>query len=126
MIALLGLLCVLPFAVREYYVEILILFLINTLLAMSYRLVTTTGDWSLSHVVVMGAGAYASALMAKYWGFPFWLSAPLAGVTAGIVGLSFVFPLLRTKGFGFFIASFALGEFLRLVWVLLQLPPELL
>jgi branched-chain amino acid transport system permease protein len=122
MTALIAVMCILPFLLREYYVEVLILFLINVMLAMSYRLVTTTGDWSLSHLVSMGSGAYATALMAKYLGFPFWLSAPLAGVAAGVVGLAFVFPLLRTKGFGFFIASFALGEFLRLVWVKVHNP----
>ena len=39
----LAILCVVPFVVNEYYVEILILFLINVLLAVSYRLITTTG-----------------------------------------------------------------------------------
>ena len=111
-----------PFVVGEYNVEILILFLINVILAVSYRLVTTTGDWSLCHVVLMGAGAYASALMAKYFGWPFWMTAPLAGVTAGIVGFAFVYPLLRTMGFGFFIASFALGDCVRLVWVKVHNP----
>ncbi|MDH3234613.1 MAG: branched-chain amino acid ABC transporter permease [Alphaproteobacteria bacterium] len=106
-----------PFLVSEYYVEILIVLLINTLLASSYRLVTTTGDWSLCHVVLMGAGAYATALIAKLLGWNFWVSLPLAGLAAAVVGLSVVYPLLRTKGFGFFIGSFAVGEFVRLTWV---------
>ncbi len=122
LVVLLAFLCTAPFVVGEYNVEILILFLINVILAVSYRLVTTTGDWSLCHVVLMGAGAYASALMAKYFGWPFWMTAPLAGVAAGIVGFGFVYPLLRTIGFGFFIASFAIGEFLRLVWVKVHNP----
>jgi len=120
--ALLVIMCILPFLVGEYYVEILILFLINVILAQSYRLVTTTGDWSLCHMVLMGAGAYASALMARYFGWPFWMTAPLAGVAAGVIGLGFVYPLLRTKGFGFFIASLAIGEFLRLVWIKVHNP----
>jgi branched-chain amino acid transport system permease protein len=122
LVVLLAIMCILPFSVKEYYVEILILFLINVILATSYRLVTTTGDWSLSHVVLMGSGAYASALMAKYFGWPFWLTAPLAAITAGLVGLAFIYPLLRTKGFGFFIASFAIGEFLRLIWIKIHNP----
>jgi branched-chain amino acid transport system permease protein len=122
LLLLLAVLCIAPFFIREYYVEILILFLINVILAVSYRLVTTTGDWSLCHVVLMGAGAYASALMAKYFGWPFWMTAPLAGVAAGAVGLGFVYPLLRTMGFGFFIASFAIGEFLRLIWIKVHHP----
>lgn len=114
---LLAAMCALPFAVSEYEVEVLILFLINVLLAASYRLVTTTGDWSLSHIVLMGVGAYATALMAKLLGWPFWATLPLAGLAAAVIGFCCVYPLLRTKGFGFFIGSFAIGELIRLVWV---------
>lgn len=115
-IIVLAVMCALPFAVELYQVEILVLFLINLLLAQSYRLVNTTGDWSLSHVVVMGVGAYAAALLTKS-GWPFWLSLPIAGCMAAAIGAAIVFPLLRTIGFGFFIGSFALGEFIRLVWI---------
>jgi len=120
--ALLAVMSVLPFFAREYYVEILIIFLINVILVVSYRLIATTGDWTLCHVVLMGAGAYASALMAKHFGWPFWMTAPLAGVSTGIVGLGIVYPLLRTVGFGFFIASLAIGEFIRLVWIKFHTP----
>ena len=116
-VALIAVMSVLPFFVREYYVEILIIFLINIILAVSYRLIATTGDWTLCHVILMGAGAYASALMAKYFGWPFWMTAPLAGATVGLVGLGIVYPMLRTVGFGFFITSLAVGEFIRLSWI---------
>ena len=112
----------LPHLVEIYQVDILILFLINLLLAQSYRQVTTTGDWSLSHVVLMGAGAYATALITKSLGWPFWLSLPLAGVAGAVVAMAVVAPLLRTVGFGFFIGSFALGEFVRLSWIKFQQP----
>ena len=106
-----------PFMVGTYSIEVFILFLINLILVSSYRLLTTTGDWSLSHVVMMGVGAYATALLSKWWGLPIYLTVPLSAVVATIVGLIVVTPLLRTKGFGFFIASFALGELIRLCWV---------
>lgn len=112
----------LPFLVGEYYVEVLIIFLINVILAVSYRLIATTGYWTLCHVVLMGVGAYASALMAKSFGWPFWMTAPLAGATAGMVGFGIVYPLLRTVGFGFFIATLALGEFIRLIWIKFHTP----
>lgn len=115
--ALLAIMGAAPFVLRPYHVEIAILFLINLILVVSYRLITTTGDWSLCHIVLMGSGAYATALMAKLLGWPFVATLPLAGVAAAVVGYGFVYPLLRTMGFGFFIASFAIGEFLRLVWV---------
>lgn len=112
----------LPFVASEYYIEIGILFLINLILASSYRLITTAGDWSLSHIVLMGAGAYATALLSKFVGWPFWATVLLGGMASAVVGLAVVFPLLRTKGFGFFIGSFALGEFVRLIWVKFHFP----
>jgi len=113
----LGIACVAPFAADTYSVEVFILFLINLILITSYRILTTTGDWSLSHVVMMGTGAYTTALLTKWWGLPIYLTVPLSAVVAATVGLIVVTPLLRTKGFGFFIASFALGELIRLCWI---------
>lgn len=115
--AVLAVLVVLPFTATYYSIEIFILFLINLILVTSYRLQTTTGDWSLSHVVMMGVGAYSTALIAKFLGWPIWLTVPLSGLSTAIIGAVICYPLLRTRGFGFFIASFAIGEFLRLVWV---------
>lgn len=109
--------CAMPYIVELYRVEVLIILMFNLILAQSYRLVNTTGDWSLSHIVTMGVGAYASALITKLLGWPFWLSLPVSGCVAGAIGFMIVFPLLRTVGFGFFIGSFALGEFVRLTWV---------
>ncbi|MBT4463270.1 MAG: branched-chain amino acid ABC transporter permease, partial [Rhodospirillaceae bacterium] len=99
---------IMPEVIGEYYVEIMILFMINLILASSFRLITTCGDWSLSHVVFMGVGAYATALLAKFLGWPFWGTVLLGGMASAVIGLAVVFPLLRTKGFGFFIGSFAL------------------
>ncbi len=112
----------LPHFIGEYYVEIMILFMINLILASSFRLITTVGDWSLSHIVFMGVGAYTTALLAKYLGWPFWGTVLIGGMASAAVGLAVVFPLLRTKGFGFFIGSFALGEFIRLIWVKFHFP----
>ncbi len=111
-----------PFVVRSYMIEVLILFLINLILVCSYRIPATTGDWTLSHFVLMGVGAYATALLSKWWDLSILLTVPLAAIIAGIVGFIMVTPLIRTRGFGFFIASFALGELVRLVWIKFRYP----
>ena len=116
LITVLAVLILIPFGVSYYHNELLIIFFLNVILVTSYRLITTTGDWGLCHIVLMGAGAYATALLAKDAGLPFIVVLPLSGVVAACVGLAFSFPLLRTRGFAFFIASFAFGEFLRLIW----------
>ncbi len=110
-------LAAIPFLVKPYQLDIAIFLLINVLVVVSYRLVTITGEWSLAHVVMMGVGGYASALLAKRAGLDFWLSMPLAALFTA--GLAFVlsFPLFRMKAFYFLIGSFAAGEAIRLTWI---------
>ena len=96
--------------------EILVFLVINVLLVVSYRVLTLTGEWSLGHVVIMGVGAYGSALYTKALGVPVPLSMLLGATTAAAVAFVLAFPLFRMKGFYFLIGSFAAGEVIRLLW----------
>ena len=96
--------------------EILVFLTINVLLVSSYRLLTLTGEWSLGHVVIMGVGAYASALFTKELGVFVPVSILLGGITAALLAVLLSFPLFRMKGFYFLIGSFAAGEIIRLLW----------
>lgn len=96
--------------------EILVFLVINILLVSSYRLLTLTGEWSLGHVVIMGVGAYASALYSKEFGIAVPASILLGGLTAALIAVVLSFPLFRMKGFYFLIGSFAAGEIIRLLW----------
>ncbi len=115
-IALLAGLLVLPQMLSFSQREIAVLLVINVLLVASYRLMTLTGEWSLGHVVIMGVGAYASALFTKRLGVPVPVSMLLGAATAGAVAAILSFPLFRMKGFYFLIGSFAAGEVIRLIW----------
>ncbi len=122
-LAALGIILVaLPFTLREYYVDVVTMLLVNVIIVASFRLITTTGGWSLAHIPLMGAGAYGTALMTGAFGWPFWLTLPLAGLVAAVIGLAMSYPLVRTKGFAFFVASFAAGEALRLCWMRFKVP----
>lgn len=112
--ALAAVVIALPFVLTRYYLDLTIVFYTYLILAVSFRLITTTGDFSLAHVPLMGMGAYASALMAKHFGWSFWITLPLAGLASTVVGLIMLYPLLRMKAFAFFIGSYAIGEALRL------------
>ena len=96
--------------------EILVFLTINLLLVSSYRLLTLTGEWSLAHVVIMGVGAYASALYSKELGVWVPVSILLGGATAALLAVLLSFPLFRMKGFYFLIGSFAAGEIIRQLW----------
>ncbi len=105
-----------PHALSFSQQEILVFLTINVLLVASYRLLTLTGEWSLGHAVVMGIGAYGSALYAKHFGVPVPISMLLGAVTAALVAMALSFPLFRMKGFYFLIGSFAAAEIIRLLW----------
>jgi branched-chain amino acid transport system permease protein len=109
-------LIVLPRVVTLSQQELLVLLVINVLLVTSYRLLTLTGEWSLAHVVIMGVGAYGSALMSKELGIPVPLAMLVGASLAGLLAFLLSFPLFRMKGFYFLIGSFAAGEVIRLIW----------
>ena len=113
---------VLPFILGEYHRDVMITLFINFLLVSSFRLITMTGGWSLAHIPLMGLGAYTTAILTRYYGWPFYLTLPLGGIAAGLISLVMSYPLSRVRGFAFFIASFAAGEAMRLSWTRMGYP----
>ena len=75
-IGLIGL-CILPFFLRAYLVEVVMMYFIYIILAQSYRLIVTVHDWQLYHIVLYGVGAYASGMLAKDFGIPVFVAIPL-------------------------------------------------
>ncbi len=110
-------LVILPHFLKYHHQDFMIFLVVNVLVVVSYRLVTLTGEWSLIHAVMMGTGAYASALVTKHLGFSFWLGLPIAGITAAMIAALLCFPLFRMTQFYFLIGSFAAGEAIRLCWI---------
>lgn len=115
-------LAVMPFALSEYRLTTLLLMLIWTIVAVSYRLLATSGEFSLGHVVVMGMGGYTSGLLARHLGLPFWVTLPLGGLAGAGFAAATARPLFRMKGFYFLLGSFALGEAVRLSWMRWKVP----
>ena len=115
-------LCVFPFMARAYLVEVAMIYFLYLILAQSYRLIVTIHDWQLYHFVLYGVGAYTSGMLAKNLGVPVFASIPLGGLMAGLVGVLITLPLLRTKGWSFYIATYGLAELIRLSWVKFRNP----
>ncbi len=65
-----------------------------------------TGQISLGQAAFMCVGSYTSAVLVKY-GISFWITIPIAGLVAGLVGLLFGIPSLRIKGFYLAMATLA-------------------
>ena len=114
--------CVFPFFVRPYLVEVAMIYFIWIILAQSYRLIVTIHDWQLYHVVLYGIGAYTSGMLAKNLGIPVFVAIPLGGVMASLLGVAITLILLRSTGWGFYIATYGLGELIRLTWLKFRYP----
>ena len=75
------------------------------------------GLLDLGYVAFYAVGAYSSALLAKTFGFSFWLVLPLAGMLAALWGILLGFPVLRLRGDYLAIVTLAFGEIIRLVLI---------
>ena len=57
------------------------------------------GQINIGQAAFMGAGAYATALLATKGQLPFWLALPIGGACAALFGLIFGLAAVRIKGF---------------------------
>jgi branched-subunit amino acid ABC-type transport system permease component len=111
-----------PFFVPSYFVGIGILFLINVILVVSYRTITTMGGWSFAHITMLAIGAYTMALLQTNFGLSFWLVLPLSGLAAAAIALIIAYPVMRTRQFYFFLSTFAAGEAIRQCFIQFKNP----
>jgi len=115
-LALAAFLALIPFIFpSDYHLHIIIIILINTILALSIRLVFLGGEITLGHAAFMGIGAYTSALLATRWGLDFWLCLPLAAAAAALMAVPMGMLTLRVKGLYFAIVTLAFAETFRIV-----------
>jgi len=75
------------------------------------------GLLDLGYVAFYAVGAYSYALLAKSFGFSFWILLPLAGVLASFWGILLGFPVLRLRGDYLAIVTLAFGEIIRIVLI---------
>jgi len=75
------------------------------------------GLLDLGYVAFYAVGAYSYALLAKTFGFSFWILLPLAGILSAFWGILLGFPVLRLRGDYLAIVTLAFGEIIRLVLI---------
>jgi branched-chain amino acid transport system permease protein len=116
--ALLALALVLPFipGTGRYELDLGILVLTYVMLGWGLNIVVgLAGLLDLGYVAFYAVGAYSYALLAKFFGFSFWLCLPLAGILAAFWGILLGFPVLRLRGDYLAIVTLAFGEIIRIV-----------
>jgi len=101
------------FTAQGYFMHVLIIIGINIILASSLRLITCTGQFSLAHVGIMAIGGYLSALLATKLNLPFWITFPIAGIAAALLGLIIGYPFVRVKKVYFAMLTLFTSEVIR-------------
>jgi branched-chain amino acid transport system permease protein len=79
-------------------------------------LVGFTGQISIGHGGFLAVGAYTAGLLASRLGLQFWLTVPIASLTAAGVGALFGIPSRRLKGLYLAIATLAAQEII--IWLI--------
>jgi branched-chain amino acid transport system permease protein len=103
-------LAVLPlFNLSSYLLHILILTFIYIVATVSLRFVVTSGQYPLAHGAFMAIGAYTSAVTAKLLGWPVFLTIPLGGFMAMLIGALIAFPFARLRAFYYAMVSLFFG-----------------
>src|SRR4030067_3582284 len=111
--AILLVLCILPQAVGNYYVNLLTNMLIFAIFSMSLDLLVGYLHLpSLGHAAFFGVAAYTIGIFSTKVLTNFWLNFSLAIMMAGAVAALFGFLVLRTRAGYFFMITLALAEVL--------------
>jgi len=111
------LLLALPPFLSSYHIEIVSMLVINLVAVLSFRFIVTMGRWNFAHVQLLGLGGYTSAILVTRFGWSFWLALPLGGLASALASLLISYPCLRTRGFYFFMSTYACGAAIVWSWV---------
>jgi branched-chain amino acid transport system permease protein len=101
---LLGLI-ILPAVMGEFFQSQLTMIFIYSVAALGLMLLTGyNGQFSLGHAAFFAIGSYSTAILTSK-GIPFFLSLPLSGLIAGLIGILVAIPALRLTGLYLAIAT---------------------
>jgi branched-chain amino acid transport system permease protein len=97
-----------------YVIDLLIVCNVWAVFLSSWDLLTGyTGQISFGHSLFIGGGAYTAGFLSFYLGVPFWVTIPLGGCVAAILGFGLGMPALRLKGPYLALATFAASAVLH-------------
>lgn len=110
-------LAVLPLlGMGKYIQHLMVLWMLFALMAISLNIIIGyIGELSFGHAAFFGIGAYASAMLTVYAGFPVWIGILLAPLASGVFGFLVGYVSLRVKGPQFAILTLGFGAILHSV-----------
>jgi len=107
---------VLPFVVvlgfilfaSPYWKMVLVSTTMFGILAISWDLLLSTGMVSLGQALFFGMGAYIAGSLNHIWGWPLWITIPVATVGGGLLCTLLLVPVLRLRGIYFAMVTLVL------------------
>jgi branched-chain amino acid transport system permease protein len=100
----------------DFYIGLLQVIGVHTLLGLSAWCVLHTGQVSLAQGGFFAIGAYGAGMLTAMFGWPLGWALLLAALVSGAVAVAVGFPALRVKGLMLVVATTAFAEIIRLVF----------
>jgi branched-chain amino acid transport system permease protein len=91
-----------------YWKKVLVSSAIFGILAMSWDFLVCAGLVSLGQALFFGVGAYLAGTFHHLWGWPWWLTLPLASLLGGGICTLLLAPVLRLRGIYFSMVTLVL------------------
>ncbi len=98
----------------DFYLGLLQIMGVHTLLGLSAYVVLQTGQVSLAQAGFMAIGAYVAAMLTVLAGWPLSMALIVAALVSGIMACLVGFPALRVHGLMLVVATIAFTEIVRL------------
>ena len=92
------------------WVDLFITIVINMVCAVSLRMILLSGNLSFAQGAFIGVGAYTAGMLALNLGLPMWVTIPLGGIVAAIIGLITGWPFARLKSVYFSMGTMFMGQ----------------
>jgi branched-chain amino acid transport system permease protein len=101
-------LLLLSIVLSQYWQRVLLSVSVFALLAISWDILAQSGMVSLGQALFFGTGAYLSGNMNHYFGWPVYVTIPLATIFGGLLCTLFLVPVLRLRGIYFSMVTLVL------------------
>jgi len=100
----------------DFYLGLLQIIGVHTLLGLSAYIVLLTGQITLAQAGFFAIGAYTAGILTVLAGWSIFPALAIGGLVSGTVACAVSFPALRVKGLMLVIATLAFGEGVRLLF----------
>jgi len=92
----------------QYWKRVLMSTAMIGILSISWDLLVSTGLVSLGQALFFGVGAYIAGALNHLWGWPYWVTIPVATVGGGLLCTLALVPVLRLRGIYFAMVTLVL------------------